>query len=70
MLTMFKQIFTWWNHQTLGTRIYTFIFGKFKEKIILEINITKVNQERDGLFITAKLIQVKYPTNGFLGYIL
>ena len=28
MLTLFKQIFTWWNHQTLGTRIYTIIFGK------------------------------------------
>ena len=28
MLTMFKEIFTWWNHQTLGTRIYTIIFGK------------------------------------------
>ena len=30
MLTFIKQIFTWWNHQTLGTRIYTLIFGKFK----------------------------------------
>ena len=30
MLTFVKQIFTWWNHQTLGTRIYTIIFGKFK----------------------------------------
>ena len=29
MLTVFKEIFTWWNHQTLGTRIYTIIFGKF-----------------------------------------
>ena len=28
MLTIFKEIFTWWNHQTLGTRIYTFLFGK------------------------------------------
>ena len=28
MLTVFKEIFTWWNHQTLGTRIYTIIFGK------------------------------------------
>ena len=28
MLTLFKQIFTWWNHQTLGTRIYTFFSGK------------------------------------------
>tara|TARA_B100000989_G_scaffold135100_1_gene100380 strand:+ start:504 stop:863 length:360 start_codon:yes stop_codon:yes gene_type:complete len=32
MLTLFKQIFTWWNHQTLGTRLYTLIFGKFKGK--------------------------------------
>ncbi len=29
MLTVFKQIFIWWNHQTIGTRIYTFLFGKF-----------------------------------------
>ena len=32
MLTIFKQIFTWWNHQTLGTRLYTLFFGKFKGK--------------------------------------
>ena len=32
MLTLFKQFFTWWNHQTLGTRIYTILFGKFKGK--------------------------------------
>ena len=30
MLTFIKQIFTWWNQQTLGTRIYTLIFGKIK----------------------------------------
>ena len=28
MLTMFKQIFTWWNQQTIGTRIQTLLFGK------------------------------------------
>ena len=28
MLTIFKEIFTWWNHQTLGTRINTILFGK------------------------------------------
>mgnify|MGYP003326437406 CR=1 FL=1 len=28
MLTFFKEIFTWWNHQTLGTRIQTFLSGK------------------------------------------
>ena len=28
MLTALKEIFTWWNHQTLGTRIETLLFGK------------------------------------------
>ena len=32
MLTLLKQTFTWWNHQTLGTRIYTLFFGRFKGK--------------------------------------
>ena len=29
MLTIFKEIFTWWNRQTLGTRIQTFFYGKY-----------------------------------------
>ena len=29
MLTLFKEIFTWWNRQTLGTRIETFLYGKY-----------------------------------------
>ena len=29
MLTLFKEIFIWWNRQTLGTRLHTFFFGKF-----------------------------------------
>ena len=32
MLTIFKEIFTWWNQQTLGTRIQIFFFGKFVGK--------------------------------------
>jgi len=28
MLTIFKKIFTWWNRDTLGTRIKTIFFGK------------------------------------------
>ena len=28
MLTIFKEIFIWWNQQTLGTRIQTLLFGK------------------------------------------
>ena len=29
MLTFFKKIFTWWNQDTLGTRLKTILFGKF-----------------------------------------
>ena len=29
MLTFFKELFTWWNHQTLGTRLTIFFSGKF-----------------------------------------
>ena len=28
MLTVFKQIFTWWNQQTFGTRLQIFFLGK------------------------------------------
>ena len=28
MLTFFKQFFIWWNQETLGTKLKTFIFGK------------------------------------------
>ena len=28
MLTFFKEIFTWWNGQTFGTRLQTTFFGK------------------------------------------
>ena len=29
MLTFLKQIFVWWNQQTIGTRIQTILSGKF-----------------------------------------
>ena len=29
MVNFFKQIFTWWHKQTVGTFIYTFFTGKF-----------------------------------------
>ena len=32
MLTILKEIFTWWNRQTLGTRLYTLLFGKLVGK--------------------------------------
>ena len=32
MLTLFKEIFTWWNQQTVGTRFTIFFFGKLVGK--------------------------------------
>ena len=32
MLTFLKQLFVWWNQQTLGTRIQTILSGKFAGK--------------------------------------
>ena len=32
MLTLLKKIFTWWNRDTLGTRIKTILCGKFVGK--------------------------------------
>ena len=32
MLTIIKQIFIWWNQQTIGTKIQTIFFGKFVGK--------------------------------------
>ena len=29
MINLFKQIFIWWNRQTIGTFIYTLLTGKF-----------------------------------------
>ena len=29
MIDFFKQIFTWWNRQTIGTFVYTLFTGKF-----------------------------------------
>ena len=28
MLTFFKKFFTWWNQETIGTKIQTALFGK------------------------------------------
>ena len=32
MLTFIKEILTWWNRQTFGTRLQTIFFGKFVGK--------------------------------------
>ena len=49
MLTFIKQIFVWWNQETIGTKFYTIFFGKLEARMILETNIMKIKKKiRDG----------------------
>ena len=32
MLTFVKQIFVWWNRDTIGTKLYTIFFGRLVGK--------------------------------------
>ena len=44
---MIKQIFTWWNSQTVGTFIYTIFFGKSigKDQHFLKVELNeKINE--------------------------
>ena len=55
MLTFLKKIFVWWNQETLGTKLYTFFFGKFVGKDEFGNNIIKTKKkQKDGLFIKMK----------------
>ena len=45
MLNFFKNIFIWWNHQTIGTMLYTFFYGKFIGKDEFE---NKYYQSKSG----------------------
>ena len=71
MLTVLKQIFVWWNQQTLGTRIYTFLNGKLVGKDEFGNKYFENKKKiKDGSFILVKLMHQKYQTIGILGYIL
>ena len=69
MLTVFKEIFTWWNHQTFGTRLQTIFFGKLVGKDKKVINTIKIKMANVGLFTMEKLKHRKYLMNGIHGCI-
>ena len=53
---MIKQIFTWWNSQTVGTFIYTILFGKFVGKDDFDNKYYQNKRVKDGSFIREKLM--------------
>ena len=67
---MIKEIFTWWNKQTFGTRLNTILFGKLVGEDTSGNKYMRANREKDGLFTTGKLRHQKYPVNGILGCII
>ena len=61
MLTFIKEILTWWNRQTLGTRIQTILFGKFiGEDEFGNKYYENKKEKKDGLFIMEKLKLQKF----------
>ena len=45
MLTLFNKIFTWWNQETLGTKLQTIFFGKF---VGLDLHGNKYYESKAG----------------------
>ena len=71
MLTIFKQIFVWWNQQTLGTRMYTFFYGKLVgEDQLGNKYYENKKKTKDGLSMEVKLTHQKFQMNGTHGCIL
>ena len=66
---MIKEIFTWWNRHTFGTRLETFFLVNLSVKMNLVINIIKAKKTKDGLYIMMRLIHQKFLANGTHGYI-
>ena len=48
MLTLLKNIFTWWNRDTFETKLKTIFFGKFVGSDSIEIDIMKAIVAKDG----------------------
>ena len=61
MLTILKEIFTWWNHQTLGTRIQIFFFGKFVGEDHLGNKYFKSKSDRRWVIYNGEIEASKIP---------
>ena len=65
MLTIFKEIFTWWNRQTLGTRITIFLFGKFVGKDDLGNRYYKTKKGKRFIIYSGEVDASKIPNEWY-----
>ena len=65
MLTMIKEIFTWWNQQTFGTRIQTFLYGKYVGKDILGNKYYKSKSGKRWVIYNGEVDASKIPSEWY-----
>ena len=65
MLTFIKEIFTWWNNQTLGTRINTLLFGKLVGKDHLGNKYYQDKKNRRWVIYSGEIEATKIPQEWF-----
>ncbi len=65
MLTLLKQIFTWWNHQTLGTRISVFFFAKFVGRDIFGNKYYKTKNGKRMVIYNGEVDATKIPNEWY-----
>tara|TARA_B100000963_G_C22567926_1_gene644631 strand:+ start:115 stop:471 length:357 start_codon:yes stop_codon:yes gene_type:complete len=65
MLTFLRQIFTWWNHQTIGTMIQTVLFGKFQGKDSFGNKYYESKQGKRWIIYNGEVDSSKIPNEWF-----
>ena len=65
MLTVFKEIFTWWNHQTLGTRIQTLLFGELVGKDYMGNKYYKSKSGKRWVIYNGEIEATKIPNEWY-----
>ena len=65
MLTFFKQLFVWWNQQTLGTRIQTILFGKFVGKDSFGNKYYKNKNDKRWVIYNGEIDATKIPDDWY-----
>ena len=65
MLTFLKEIFVWWNRQTLGTRLNTLFFGKFVGKDSYGNKYYKDKNDKRWVIYNGEVEATKIPQEWF-----
>lgn len=70
MISKISNLFIWWNGQTIGTKIYTKLFGNFvvlTKMVIIILN--QLTDQKDGLIIKGFVMPLVFHQLGIVGYI-